>query len=105
MVYNIIFILLLYLSYNYDFHGHKNGRKGWYYAILVFFILFAGLRWRLGIDTPNYIEHFYYACTSYVAFSYSGEKRVTSEIIQTVHVKLRTNELVKEAFGIFVFEY
>ena len=60
MVYNIIFILLLYLSYNYDFHGHKNGRKGWYYAILVFFILFAGLRWRLGIDTPNYIYHFYY---------------------------------------------
>ena len=60
MVYNIIFILLLYLSYNYDFHGHKNGRKGWYYAILVFFILFAGLRWRLGIDTPNYIEHFYH---------------------------------------------
>lgn len=60
MVYNIIFILLLYLSYSYDFHNHKNGRNEWYYSILVFFILFAGLRWRLGIDTPNYIYHFYY---------------------------------------------
>lgn len=60
MVYNIIFILLLYLSYYYDFRNHKNGRNVWYYSILAFFILFAGLRWRLGIDTPNYIEHFYY---------------------------------------------
>ena len=61
MVYNIILILLLYLSYYYDFCSHRNGRKEWYYAILVFFILFAGLRWRLGIDTPNYIYHFYYS--------------------------------------------
>lgn len=60
MVYNIIFILLLYLSYFYDFRNHKNGRDAWYNSILVFFILFAGLRWRLGIDTPNYIYHFYY---------------------------------------------
>lgn len=60
MVYNLLFILLLFLSYYYDFQGHKNGKKGWYYSILVFFILFAGLRWRLGIDTPNYIYHFYY---------------------------------------------
>lgn len=60
MVYNIIFILLLYLSYYYDFQNHKNGRNGWYYSLLVFFILFAGLRWRLGIDTPNYIYHFYH---------------------------------------------
>lgn len=61
MIYNIIFILLLCLSYYYDFCSHRNGRKEWYYAILVFFILFAGLRWRLGIDTPNYIYHFYYS--------------------------------------------
>lgn len=60
MIYNLIFLLLLYLSYSYDFHNQKTGRNGWYYAILVFFILFAGLRWRLGIDTPNYINHFYY---------------------------------------------
>lgn len=60
MVYNIIFILLLYLSYSYDFHNQKSGRNGWYYTLLVFFILFAGLRWRLGIDTPNYIYHFYH---------------------------------------------
>lgn len=52
--------MLLYLSYYYDFNNHKNGRDGWYYSILVFFILFAGLRWRLGIDTPNYINDFYY---------------------------------------------
>lgn len=61
MVYNIIFILLLCLSYYYDFCNHRNGRKEWYYSILAFLILFAGLRWRLGIDTPNYIYHFYYS--------------------------------------------
>lgn len=60
MVYNILFILLLFLSYYYDFQGHKNGKKGWYYSILVFFILLAGLRWRLGLDTTNYIYHFYH---------------------------------------------
>lgn len=76
MIYNVVFILLLYLSYYYDFHGnktgqhmwhyfydtkrHKNGRNMWYYSILVFFIVFAGLRWRLGMDTPNYIYHFYH---------------------------------------------
>lgn len=60
MVYNLFFILLLYLSYYYDFRNHNNGRNVWYYSILVFLILFAGLRWRLGIDTPNYIYHFYY---------------------------------------------
>lgn len=60
MIYNVIFVLLLCLSYYYDFHSHKSGRNMWYYSILVFFILFAGLRWRLGIDTPNYIYHFYH---------------------------------------------
>ena len=60
MIYNIAFILLLYLSYHYDFKKWKKGRNEWYYFIMVFFILFAGLRWRLGIDTPNYIYHFYH---------------------------------------------
>ena len=31
-----------------------------YYIIMVLLILMAGLRYRLGIDTPNYITHFYH---------------------------------------------
>ena len=35
----------------------------------------------------------------------TGIETVTSQIVQTVHVELPTDELVKETFGIFVFEY
>lgn len=60
MIYLAVFILLLFLSFHYDICGAKGGRDAWYSVILIVFILIAGLRWRLGVDTPNYLDEFYY---------------------------------------------
>lgn len=60
MIYILIFILLIILSLHFDLRGKKRNRDVWYYGIMVVFILVAGLRYRLGTDTPNYIWHFYH---------------------------------------------
>ena len=48
------------LILHYDINGKIKGRYVWYYSIMILFILIAGLRYRLGTDTPNYIWHFYH---------------------------------------------
>ena len=60
MIYVVIFLLLVLLFIRYDFCGRERGRMAWYYALLVLFILMAGLRWRLGSDTPVYMKQFFY---------------------------------------------
>ena len=60
MIYVVIFLLLVLLFIRYDFCGRERGRMAWYYALLVLFILMAGLRWRLGSDTPIYMRQFFY---------------------------------------------
>lgn len=54
MLYLTIFIVLLYLSYKYDYYHHTRGRKEWYMVMLITFILVAGLRYRLGVDSTRY---------------------------------------------------
>ena len=61
MIYLLILVLLLVLSIRYDINGKEKGCIFWYYFFLVLFVLIAGLRYRLGIDTPNYIETFYHS--------------------------------------------
>lgn len=60
MIYFIILILILGLSVRYYILRKKAGREQWYKLLLVALVLVAGLRWRLGVDTPNYIFSFYY---------------------------------------------
>ena len=60
MIYISVLILLLFLSIRYDINGKENNKDFWYNVMLVVFILVAGLRWRLGIDTPNYLGNFYH---------------------------------------------
>lgn len=60
MIYIVIFLLLVFLFIRYDFCGRERGRMAWYYALLVLFILMAGLRWRLGSDTPIYMRQFFH---------------------------------------------
>lgn len=60
MIYLIVLILLLILSFHYDINGKKTGRDLWYFAVMVILILIAGLRWRIGTDTTVYIDQFYY---------------------------------------------
>lgn len=60
MIYLFVLILLLLLSFRYDINGKIKGRDEWYLVVLVFFVLIAGLRYRLGNDTPRYIYYFYH---------------------------------------------
>lgn len=70
MIYLIIIFLLLFLSIRYDINGMIKSKKFWYRFMLVVFILIAGLRWRLGVDTPNYIMRFYYYYPNLDDFSF-----------------------------------
>ena len=59
MIYLSIVVLLVLLSIRYDIKGKTLYKDEWYIFVLVVFVLLAGLRWRLCMDTPNYIDDFY----------------------------------------------
>lgn len=52
--------MLIILSFRYDINGKTDNRDFWYHFVLVILILVAGLRYRLGIDTVNYLNSFYH---------------------------------------------
>lgn len=59
MIYLVVFFILLVLTIRYDINGKTEYRNQWYNAVLVILILIAGLRFRLGEDTLNYMYFFY----------------------------------------------
>lgn len=59
MVYIFVIVILLFLMYHYDYRGHSRGRKAWYIFIVVYLMLLAGLRYRIGGDTINYATNHY----------------------------------------------
>lgn len=60
MIYQIVIIILLIFALRYDINGKTRYRNECYLAMLVVFILIAGLRYRLGVDTTRYLTRFYY---------------------------------------------
>ena len=60
MIYFVVLALLLILTVRYDINGKTEYRDQWYNGVLVILILIAGLRFRLGEDTINYIWMFYH---------------------------------------------
>src|SRR5690606_35838714 len=50
------------------------------------------------------VQHFNDAVAAYYAFAHTGKKTVTFQVIQPVHIKLRTYKLVEEMFFIPVVE-
>lgn len=54
MIYLIILLILLFLVYKYDYKENTDYKLSIYWFICFIFILIAGLRYRLGNDTPNY---------------------------------------------------
>lgn len=60
MIYFVVLFLLLILTVRYDINGKTSYRDQWYVAVTVILILIAGLRFRLGEDTINYIYMFYH---------------------------------------------
>lgn len=60
MIYLIVILILIFFIIRYDINSIKEGRDSCYYFVLVILILIAGLRWRLGSDTPNYMYLYYH---------------------------------------------
>lgn len=70
MIYLVTIILLLFLSIHYDINGKTKNKDIWYCIMLVVFILIAGLRWRIGLDTSNYLGDFYHVYPTIDRFSF-----------------------------------
>ena len=70
MIYIIVILLILFLSFQYDISGKTRYREHWYWIILAIFILIAGLRWRIGIDTTRYLYGFYHGYPTLDNFSF-----------------------------------
>lgn len=60
MIYFAVLFLLVILAIRYDINEKTKYRDPWYLAVLVILILIAGLRFRVGEDTPVYIHQFYH---------------------------------------------
>ena len=58
MIYLLIGIYLLFLSYYYDFKGHCRRKWFHYGVILLTLILVAGLRYHIGLDSQRYEARF-----------------------------------------------
>ena len=58
MYYCVILILLLFCVRLYDFGNLKRGRNKAFYFVLFNFVIMAGLRYRLGLDSIHYQESY-----------------------------------------------
>ena len=58
MPYIPILLLLFFLSFSYDFLGHKKGYNLGYYFIYLLLVVVSGFRYRIGADTFAYQDFF-----------------------------------------------
>ena len=52
--------MLFVLCFHYDIKENTKYRNIWYIIVLIIFVLLAGLRYRLGVDTHRYLYFFYH---------------------------------------------
>lgn len=113
MIYIIVLFLLICLSLRYDINGKTKYRDEWYFIMLVVFILIAGLRWRLMVDTPNYIYKFYHWTPTLDKFSFAdypiGKDPfyvLLNSIVKTLGGRFYVVQLIEASFvNILVFNY
>lgn len=55
IIYFLIFLYLVYTVWHIDVHGHKAHSKVHFIVLFFIFFLFAGLRYKIGGDTLNYM--------------------------------------------------
>jgi len=60
MIYFVVFIYLFFCVIIYDVYEKKRYFMFHYVVLFLFFTLIAGLRWRLGVDTINYMNSYTY---------------------------------------------
>ena len=58
IIYIALLLYIIFLICKYDFNKCKKGKSIHFYILLVLFILVAGLRYRLGVDTTRYMLAF-----------------------------------------------
>lgn len=95
MIYFVIIFLLLLLSVHYDINEKTKNKDIWYNTMLVVFILVAGLRWRIGLDTTNYLGAFYHEYPTLKHFSFEEYGIAQSPLYILI------NSLVKSLGGRF----
>lgn len=54
MIYFIVTFILIFFSYHFDYRNQKKGKQAAYYIVILMFILVAGLRYRIGVDSIRY---------------------------------------------------
>lgn len=113
MIYLSILVTLLFLSFYYDIKGKTKNRDFWYRFILLVFILISGLRWRLGVDTPNYLGDYYHVYPTIDNFSFEDYGVFSSplfylliSIIKTFGLRFYVVQIVHATIvNILIFKY
>lgn len=113
MIYFVVFVLLIILSFHYDINGKTTNRDQWYLAVLVIFIFVAGLRWRLGTDTVNYLYSFYHKYPTLNDFSFDkypvGKDPfyvLINSIVKTLGGRFYLVQFIQAAFvNTLIFKY
>ena len=57
MIYFVLFVFFIGLSYHYDYLGKRTNKFVFYSISLITLILLTGLRYRIGLDTIRYEGH------------------------------------------------
>ena len=110
MLYIIILVLILLLSLRYDICGKKRLRLPCYYGMLLVFILVAGLRWRVGLDTVNYLGDFYHKIPTLDGYSFNVFQSPLFEfinsLVKTLGGRFYVVQFIHAAFiNILIFKY
>lgn len=113
MLFLSVFILLIWLSFYYDIYGKTKYKYFSYHAMMVVFILVAGLRWRLGIDTPPYLYDFYHEYPTLKHFSWAdysiGESplyALLNSIVKTFVGRFYVVQIIHSAIiNVLIFNY
>ena len=113
MIYLLILSVLILLAFRYDVCDKRGGRDFWYNMMLFVFILVAGLRWRIGIDTPPYIYQFYHECPSLENWSMDGFSLTDSplyvlliSVVKSLGGKFYIVQLIHSSFiNILIFNF
>ena len=113
MIYLIVFLILLFLSFYYDINQKREHRDFWYYTVLLILILIAGLRYRIGADTTYYLYNFYHEYPDLSQFSfneyYIGKDPgyvLLNSIVKSLGGKFYVVQLIHAAFiNVLIFKY
>lgn len=105
MLYIGVIVLLLLLCYHFDYQNHTRYRKGWYIFILLIFILIAGLRYRIGVDTVRYSYSFEYLpnLSEYLSFDFTSTRYGVGYLLLNAIVKSILPDFVLMQFTLATF--